>query len=671
MLLKLNKGWHWLLALAVILALIAVEYLLHSFEQGRQFREQTQLLNEGNRLSMALQTEIQQAAFLASGIESYIIARQGEIEAYEIYAILATLFERGTHFRNIGIAPDNVIRWVFPIEGNEQALGFDYRSNPQQWPAVEQVMLSRQGRLTGPLTLIQGGQGLIYRSPIVIRNQYWGQMSTVIDFDSLMTEFDSRNLEQLPLAIRGMNGQDSQGEILWGEAFWGEAGLFDGPALLFDIQVPGGQWQLALAAEGAGLALGWLRLLTWLALALLIAPIYLLLKLWWQNNLLGWFEQEVDLRTHETLRSHVLLQSVLDGASSLIIIATDLEGRIQLYNKGAERILGQHPWQELHFSQLLAAEQDLPLPLALLSPCPEHCHLWQQQSSVELELLTQEGQVILVELQYHPLGAGTEQGYLLLASDIRERKRLEQMKNDFVATINHELRTPLTAIKGAVSLLQSGKLGELSSQQQRLLNIAEQNSQRLGLLINDFLDMEKLLAGKMQLQMQPVALAQAVQQSIESHQSYASKFGVTLLATPLDEQILVWADPHRLQQILANLLSNACKFSAVDQVVELSCELNAKQALLHVRDQGAGIPWEFQRKIFHKFMQAESGNERSKEGTGLGLAISKELSERMQAELSFVSTPGQGSCFSLALLRVSEQKGHTTKPAVGKDHEPD
>ena len=671
MLLKLNKGWHWLLALAVILALIAVEYLLHSFEQGRQFREQTQLLNEGNRLSMALQTEIQQAAFLASGIESYIIARQGEIEAYEIYTILATLFDRGTHFRNIGIAPDNVIRWVFPIEGNEQALGFDYRSNPQQWPAVEQVMLSRQGRLTGPLTLIQGGQGLIYRSPIVIRNQYWGQMSTVIDFDSLMTEFDSRNLEQLPLAIRGMNGQDSQGEILWGEAFWGEAGLFDGPALLFDIQVPGGQWQLALAAEGAGLALGWLRLLTWLALALLIAPIYLLLKLWWQNNLLGWFEQEVDLRTHETLRSHALLQSVLDGASSLIIIATDLEGRIQLYNKGAERILGQHPWQELHFSQLLAAEQDLPLPLALLSPCPEHCHLWQQQSSVELELLTQEGQVILVELQYHPLGAGTEQGYLLLASDIRERKRLEQMKNDFVATINHELRTPLTAIKGAVSLLQSGKLGELSSQQQRLLNIAEQNSQRLGLLINDFLDMEKLLAGKMQLQMQPVALAQAVQQSIESHQSYASKFGVTLLATPVDEQILVWADPHRLQQILANLLSNACKFSAVDQVVELSCELNAKQALLHVRDQGAGIPWEFQSKIFHKFMQAESGNERSKEGTGLGLAISKELSERMQAELSFVSTPGQGSCFSLALLRVSEQKGHTTKPAVGKDHEPD
>lgn len=230
--------------------------------------------------------------------------------------------------------------------------------------------------------------------------------------------------------------------------------------------------------------------------------------------------------------------------------------------------------------------------------------------------------------------------------DISQRKRVEQMKTEFVSTVSHELRTPLTSISGALGLLIGGVVGSLPESATRLLQIAEKNSRRLSTLINDLLDMEKISSGHMQFKLQACRAQELLQQALEANQSFADQYQVQLgLELPPDECWL-YVDPERLQQILSNLLSNAIKYSPPQGRVTLALRLG-NGVRIQVQDQGPGIPAEFRARIFEKFSQADSSDSRQKGGTGLGLAISRELASRMGGSLNFDSEPGQGCCFYL------------------------
>ncbi len=229
-------------------------------------------------------------------------------------------------------------------------------------------------------------------------------------------------------------------------------------------------------------------------------------------------------------------------------------------------------------------------------------------------------------------------------SDISERKRGEQLQNEFVSTVSHELRTPLTAIAGSLGLINGGALGEVPEAMRQMLDIAESNSQRLRKLIDDLLDMDKLAAGKMHFDLQPLALRPLLEQALHSNQPYAEHHRVRLRLLP-GEDCRVLADAQRLEQVLANLLANAAKFSATGQSVELAAAPREGWVRISVRDQGAGIPASFRPRIFSKFAQADAGDTRRQGGTGLGLAISKEIVERLGGRIGFDSVEGQGSTF--------------------------
>ncbi len=237
-----------------------------------------------------------------------------------------------------------------------------------------------------------------------------------------------------------------------------------------------------------------------------------------------------------------------------------------------------------------------------------------------------------------------EQHIWAFIQDITERKRIEQMKNEFVSAVSHELRTPLTSISGSLGLLVSGMLGELSGPMNNMLGIAHKNAQRLTILINDLLDMEKLLAGKMAFDMQVQPLLPIVEQSLEDNKAYADTFGVTLSLVARGEGV-VNVDAQRLQQVLANFISNAVKFSPLNGVVEVHLIRQREQIEIAVVDHGAGISAEFRARIFQKFAQADSSDSRQRGGTGLGLAISKAFVERMYGSIGFESEPGQGATF--------------------------
>jgi signal transduction histidine kinase len=187
-----------------------------------------------------------------------------------------------------------------------------------------------------------------------------------------------------------------------------------------------------------------------------------------------------------------------------------------------------------------------------------------------------------------------------------------------------------------------------------MLSIAYKNAQRLALLINDLLDMEKLLAGKMDFDMSVQPLLPVIKQSLEANKTYADTFGVGLSLRPPPADILVKLDAQRLQQVLANFISNAVKFSPAGGVVELQVTRREQQVDVAVIDHGPGVSDDFRARIFQKFAQADSSDSRARGGTGLGLAISKAFVERMHGTIGFESEPGQGATFFATFPIVPE-----------------
>lgn len=247
-----------------------------------------------------------------------------------------------------------------------------------------------------------------------------------------------------------------------------------------------------------------------------------------------------------------------------------------------------------------------------------------------------------------PVEKKPEQIMVGSVQDVTERIELQLLKDQFISTVSHELRTPLTAIKGALALLGSGKLGAIPDAMLRLLDIASSNSERLAQLINDLLDMEKLIAGKMPFDIQPLIVLVELKQAVDNLQPFALQHNVSLVVCDVAVP-MVLADTLRLQQVLTNLLSNAIKFSPTGSAVELTAHQQDDNVQIIVTDKGAGIAPEFHDRVYERFAQADSSTQRQYGGTGLGLAICKELVEQMQGRIYFQSEQGIGTVFYVNL----------------------
>ncbi len=243
-------------------------------------------------------------------------------------------------------------------------------------------------------------------------------------------------------------------------------------------------------------------------------------------------------------------------------------------------------------------------------------------------------------------------------SDISERKRTEKLKSEFVSTVSHELRTPLTSINGAIGLLLGGAVGEISDKIKSLLVIAKRNGDHLANMINDLLDMEKLEAGKLNLQFETLALMPQIEAALEKNHAYAEQHRVQCMITQRVEQAWVHVDAMRLQQVLLNLLSNAAKFSSAGGKIDISVSQHDAMLRVEVRDYGQGVPPEFRSTIFQKFAQADAADTRKRGGTGLGLAISKQLIEQMHGQIGFESSFGEGAAFYFLLPMATSEKAN-------------
>ncbi len=249
--------------------------------------------------------------------------------------------------------------------------------------------------------------------------------------------------------------------------------------------------------------------------------------------------------------------------------------------------------------------------------------------------------------------------YVSVVRDMSERKKIDRMKSEFVASVSHELRTPLTSIAGSLGLLSNGAGGTLPDRAARLVSIASSNADRLVRLINDILDIEKIDAGKMNFDNRILSLAAIVAQAVDVNWPYAQRLGVDITIEGRDANAFVWADPDRLMQVLTNLISNAAKFSPEGKVVTVCIKPGQMEHRISVSDEGPGIAPEFADRIFKRFAQADSSDARQKGGTGLGLAIVREIMQRLGGRVNYENVPGAGARFNLDLPVTHEESVET------------
>lgn len=240
-------------------------------------------------------------------------------------------------------------------------------------------------------------------------------------------------------------------------------------------------------------------------------------------------------------------------------------------------------------------------------------------------------------------------GRLYVLRDVTHEREVDRMKSDFVALASHELRTPLNSINGFVSLLLDGQAGDLSEQQQQLLNIVKRNSDRLSTLVTDILDLSRIESGKMELQRFSIHLVPLI------------RHVVTLLQPQIDakQQRLtldvpanlpdVFGDPDRIVQILVNLLANAHKYTPAEGSICIAVHAEQQHLRVDIHDTGVGLAPDQQEQIFTKFFRATHYMTQEVDGTGLGLAITKSLVELHEGGITVQSVQGHGSTFSFTL----------------------
>ena len=278
--------------------------------------------------------------------------------------------------------------------------------------------------------------------------------------------------------------------------------------------------------------------------------------------------------------------------------------------------------------------------------------------------------------------SGERNGIIVSSRDVTSRVKMEadlvrarrhaeqaaQAKSEFLANMSHEIRTPMNGVLGfAELLLQSGLRGE----QRRQAEMIHDSGRSMMLLLNDILDFSKIEAGQVVINREPFDLHDLLHSCTQLQAAYAQRKNLTLTyreSAVLHRQVL--SDPHRVRQIVLNLIGNALKFTETGGV-EVSISLTGKESLaISVTDTGIGIPQERQEMIFTPFQQADGKTSRRYGGTGLGLTISRQLAELLGGSLSCRSTPGEGSSFTLTIPLELADATPAAPPAPEPQQEP-
>jgi len=400
-----------------------------------------------------------------------------------------------------------------------------------------------------------------------------------------------------------------------------------------------------------------------------------------------------ELRQKEMLLKTGILQSAILTSSNFAIIATDERGIIQLFNIGAERLLGYLADEvvdklkpsDIHDpEEVIARAQALSIELETdIAPGFEALSFKASRGvadNYELTYIRKDGSRFPALVSITALRDDYDEiiGYLLIGADNSVRKQIELdlhsamaaaekanlAKSDFLSSMSHELRTPLSAILGFAQLLESGSPQPTPIQKRSVDQILQAGWYLLE-LINEILDLALIESGKLSLSLEPISLSEIMHECQAMIEPQAQKRAISVSFPRFENLCFVKADRTRLKQVLINLLSNAIKYNRTGGTVSVGCVMqDTERVRICVRDSGAGLCSEKQAQLFQPFNRLGKENS-AEEGTGIGLVVCKRLMELMGGIIGAESTVGEGSMFWIELDAIeTPQSFIVTEPRV-------
>jgi two-component system cell cycle sensor histidine kinase PleC len=578
---------------------------------------------------------------------------------------------------SIAAAPDLVIKLIYPFDGNEDALGLDYRTNDEQFPMIQEMLSTGGEIITGPVNLAQGGLGMILRAPVYLTERDangnamvpgdvrtpWGIVSLVLDYDEFLAEAgltDANEDYDLAIDVAGRR-KGIEGVFLYGD----QAVKEKDPVILdFDFEFE--DWQLYATTKGGwptAAEAQWQKRIGMVAVAL--ALLVLLLYIIWLS----------ETRKRAEALLHNGIEALADG-----FVMFDTRDRLIVSNARYREMYGFSE-EMVHygtpFSDYVKVGDHHPMQLSNsadeMAWIANRIESRRSGGSLDIEQHLTDGRVIKVSDRRMQDGC-----YVGLYVDVTELSHAKaaaeaasEAKTNFMGVLSHELRTPLTVILGVARiaknprLLKSSKtllaaiedgntdpadvkimMEEMFDQFSNLMDRTIQSGDHLLYLINEMLDIAKIESGSLTVEIAAHDIATIVDPVAIQLKTLSQKKGLSFEVIRDTGQ--VYADKVRTQQILFNLVGNAIKFTASGHV-KLKVTASQDNVLFEVSDSGPGIGQSDIESIFDVFFQVDSSATRKAGGTGMGLAISRNLAELQGGSLTVESTAGVGSSFTLSL----------------------
>ena len=256
-------------------------------------------------------------------------------------------------------------------------------------------------------------------------------------------------------------------------------------------------------------------------------------------------------------------------------------------------------------------------------------------------------------LQWNAVRSPQDGTIIATATDITDREDARMVKEQLIATVSHELRTPLTALQAALQILSAGIGGPIPGQGERMLGIAERNTERLVALTNDILDLERIPGAKDAFDVGPIDPEALVREAVEDVRPMSDSFGVELLIDNHSSGERFLGDREKVCQVLHNLLSNAIKFSPIKGTVRIVIADAGAAVRITVADDGSGIPAGAEEKVFERFVQLPRPADRKIGGSGLGLSIARDLVAAMNGRIG-TEPANRGARFYFELPRAGK-----------------
>jgi signal transduction histidine kinase len=350
----------------------------------------------------------------------------------------------------------------------------------------------------------------------------------------------------------------------------------------------------------------------------------------------------------ELLQAHLSMQAAIDSLPDPIIIF-GTKGELQNTNLAAQTLLG------------LRAGEGQKEPLKALTVAASRViermrsHVLSGKGAFQPRGFEDAVQLptLLGDRQFLPRATpvyetqGVIVGATVILQDVTRLRRLEELKDDVVATVAHEFRTPLTSLRMAVHLCTEQVVGPLTEKQAELLATAREDCDRLQTMVDDLLDLSRIESGRAELFPLPTPVSELIERALDEHKAEADVRGVRLNADLHSADVTVLADVERIGHVFSNLIGNALRYTSNDGTITLGAELKNGVVRFTVSDPGKGIPKEYQARLFEKFFRVPDNEDQK--GTGLGLYIAKEIVRGHGGDIGVESEAGKGSMFWFTL----------------------